>query len=175
MQRDQIVTFWGSQSPLSNWNLSTFVWNDIGFNCGEQYMMYRKAMLFGDHETAAEILAEKDPARQKALGRKVRGFVKEVWDAWCIPFMVEGLLAKFNQNARHREFLLATDDKFIIEASPKDTIWGAGLAAHDNRILDERAWPGENRLGMVLMCVRTALRLLFPARKPVYSQETLFG
>ncbi|KWU19203.1 NADAR family protein [Burkholderia cenocepacia] len=166
MQRSEIVTFWGSSSPFSNWNLSSFIWNDIEFNCGEQYMMWRKAMLFGDTATAALILDEPVPSEQKKLGRKVAGFVKEVWDAWNIPFMVEGLLAKFSQNQRHGDTLVATDDKFLIEASPVDTVWGAGLAASDTRILDERTWRGENRLGVVLMCVRTLLRALRAASAP---------
>jgi ribA/ribD-fused uncharacterized protein len=161
MQRSEIVTFWGSSSPFSNWNISPFVWRDISFNCGEQYMMYRKAMLFGDTTIAAKVLAEPVPAEQKKLGRKVANFVKEVWDAWNVAFMVEGLLAKFSQNERHGDALLATDDKFIIEASPVDPVWGAGLAAGDARILDERTWRGENRLGgMVLMSVRVALRAI---------------
>ena len=45
-------------------------------------MMYRKATLFGDEEIAVQILREPEPKRQKALGRKVRGFEGGRWDEW---------------------------------------------------------------------------------------------
>lgn len=45
-------------------------------------MMYRKATLFGDMEIGERILREPEPKKQKALGRKVRGFEGGVWDEW---------------------------------------------------------------------------------------------
>ncbi len=41
---------------LSNWYQSTFKLADIEFNCVEQYTMWKKAMTFGDTETAGRIL-----------------------------------------------------------------------------------------------------------------------
>ena len=45
-------------------------------------MMYRKATLFGDDEIGVKILREPEPKKQKALGRKVKGFERERWDEW---------------------------------------------------------------------------------------------
>ena len=42
---------------LSNWYFSTFVLNGVTFSSVEQYMMYRKAVCFGDDKVAAQILA----------------------------------------------------------------------------------------------------------------------
>ena len=44
------------------------------------------------------------------------------------------------------------------EANGKDKLWGIGLYASDDRVLDESKWRGENRLGKVLMRVRQILR-----------------
>ena len=44
------------------------------------------------------------------------------------------------------------------EANPKDTRWGIGLSAEDDRVLDESQWQGENLLGKVLMQVRQELK-----------------
>lgn len=44
-------------------------------------MMAEKARLFGDVYAHAESMRTTDPRRQKALGRKVRGFRENVWHA----------------------------------------------------------------------------------------------
>ena len=36
----------------------------------------------------------------------------------------------------------------------KDTIWGIGLYANDDDVLDESKWKGRNLLGEVLMQIR---------------------
>ena len=59
--------FWNNRTPFSNWYPSVFIWNGIRFTRGEQYMMYRKAMLFADWDIADQILATDDPAKQPEL------------------------------------------------------------------------------------------------------------
>ena len=56
---------------MSNWYLSDFRIDGIEFSSMEQYMMYKKALCFGDEKIAKEILAERDVARIKELGRLV--------------------------------------------------------------------------------------------------------
>ncbi|KAL8823069.1 MAG: hypothetical protein Q9191_006206, partial [Dirinaria sp. TL-2023a] len=46
----------------------------LTFNTTEQYMMYRKAVLFSDFKIAGQIMREPEPNKQRALGRKVKGF-----------------------------------------------------------------------------------------------------
>ena len=48
------VFFWGG--PFSQWAKSPFTIGGVRFNTCEQYMMYKKALLFDDTETALEIL-----------------------------------------------------------------------------------------------------------------------
>jgi ribA/ribD-fused uncharacterized protein len=70
--------FFRKESPFSNWYPATFTVKGITFCCVEQFMMYCKARLFGDLETAAKIMGTLDPSRHKVLGREVRGFNQEV-------------------------------------------------------------------------------------------------
>ncbi len=42
-------------------------------------MMYGKAIFFGDHEKANEILHAQTPKEVKALGRQVSGFDQNAW------------------------------------------------------------------------------------------------
>ena len=51
-----------------------FIIDDIICNCGEQYMMTEKSILFNDHSALQIILHTPDPRLMKQLGRCVRGF-----------------------------------------------------------------------------------------------------
>ena len=57
-----------------------------------------------------------------------------------------------------RKALLETEDAFLAEANPKDSIWGIGLDAETARQTNYYDWPGENFLGKILMEVRDELR-----------------
>jgi ribA/ribD-fused uncharacterized protein len=68
--------FW--KSPLSQWQRAPFVLGGVTFTHAEQFMMYAKALLFGDREAAALILQAATPREQQAIGRTVRGFDEAV-------------------------------------------------------------------------------------------------
>ena len=155
---NDFVFFWGSTSPFSNWYLCPFVHHGKQYNCSEQYMMYKKAMLFKDYDVAEMIMGQTEPRKQKFLGRQVRGYVDSVWMDKCQDIMVEGLISKFTQDTYSLNTLLDTGDKIIVEASPLDKIWGIGLSRDDPRALDESQWLGQNLLGKVLMRTRDAIR-----------------
>ena len=121
-------------------------------------MMWSKAMLFNDFETAALILETADPKKQKALGKLVENFNSATWDTRKLDIVIEGNFHKFTQNAEMKRELLSTGDKILVEGSPYDTIWGVGLKYTDDLILDEKNWRGENLLGVALMTVRENLR-----------------
>ncbi|HWO19495.1 MAG TPA: NADAR family protein [Kofleriaceae bacterium] len=160
--------FFTEASPFSQWYRCTFTAGTAGtagghtFNCAEQYMMHGKALLFGDAEVAAEILAADHPRKHKALGRKVRGFDDARWKREREAIVRAGNHAKFTQNAALREQLLATRGTTLVEASPYDRIWGIGLAASDPRAQDPAKWRGQNLLGRILTALREEL-LTVPA------------
>ncbi len=77
---DVLYLFSGKEHPLSNFYPSPFTLDesDMGLGSGpqtystaEQYFQWRKAVLFGDEQTAAAILATDDPGIAKSLGRQV--------------------------------------------------------------------------------------------------------
>jgi ribA/ribD-fused uncharacterized protein len=68
-----------------------------------------------------------------------------------------GSYAKFSQNPRLSEFLLATGNAILVEASPMEWIWGIGLTEEDPRARQPAHWKGLNLLGFALMAARTQL------------------
>jgi ribA/ribD-fused uncharacterized protein len=136
--------------------VAKFIINGIEFNCTEQYMMYMKAVLFGDEETSQKILEAKIPSRHKALGRKVKNFQQEMWESNCKKIVYDGNYAKFSQNPELKQKLLEAKGT-IVEASPVDCVWGVGLSEDDPRIKDRKTWRGKNWLGEVLTQLRDDL------------------
>ena len=149
--------FFTEASPFSQWYRSTFTEGAHTFSCAEQYMMHGKAVLFGDAEVAAQILAAAHPRQHKALGRKVRGFDDHVWKQERERIVLAGNRAKFTQDAELKALLLATKGTTLVEASPYDRIWGIGLAASDPRAQDPKTWRGQNLLGKLLTQLRDEL------------------
>ena len=156
MIKNGIHAFWGG--PFSQWAKCTFTIDGIEYNCAEQYMMAEKARLFKDEDSLDQIMASKNPRDQKAIGRKVKGFVQEEWEAVARDVVTKANLAKFSQDQTLKDFILGTGDDHIVEASPYDRIWGVGIAEDDERIWDKDQWDGKNWLGECLMEVREALQ-----------------
>lgn len=164
--RVEYLYFWGHQPAptgepgrgcLSQWWPVTFTVDGRAFASAEHWMMWHKALLFGDEAAGERIIAARTPAEAKKLGAQVRGFDEETWTARRYDIVVAGNVAKFGQHDDLRAYLVGTGDRVIVEASPLDRIWGIGLAADDPRAADPAAWRGLNLLGFALMDVRAAL------------------
>lgn len=145
---------------LSNWYPSPFTLAGVTFSSLEQYMMYRKAVCFGDDKVATQILATEDVAEIKALGRLVSGYDESLWNGVRQIVVYEGLLAKFSQNPELKAQLKDTGKAVLAECAVKDRIWGIGLSMHDSDRLDRAKWQGQNLLGYALMMVRERLQTI---------------
>ena len=143
---------------LSNWYPSPFTLDGVAFSSMEQYMMYRKAVCFGDDKVAAQILVTEDVAEIKTLGRLVSGYDESLWNGVRQIVVYEGLLAKFSQNSELGGQLKKTGNTVLAECAVKDRIWGIGLSMHDSDKFDRAKWQGQNLLGYALMMVREKLR-----------------
>ena len=123
----------------------------------EQYMMYQKAVTFGDLQTGAAILAADNPGKIKALGRSVLGYSDTVWNGIRQIVVYRALLEKFRQNPDLKSQLLATHPHTLAECALQDKIWGIGMTMHDEYRFEPDLWPGQNLLGFTLMMVREEL------------------
>ena len=99
IEKNGILAF--QKGPLSQWygaykdQSGGFTYDKIYYNCAEQWMMARKAYIFNDFDIMSDILKEKNPKNQKALGRKVVGYNQEVWDKSKKKVVFMGNILKF--------------------------------------------------------------------------------
>ncbi len=161
----RFLFFWGHRADrdglgpgcLSQWWPATFEAEGEQFATAEHYMMAAKARLFADESMRLQILRAETPGKAKALGRKVRPFDDTVWKARCLELVTAGNVAKFSTEP-YRRFLLSTGDKILVEASPRDRIWGIGMGAKNENAPHPSRWRGQNLLGFALMAAREQLR-----------------
>jgi ribA/ribD-fused uncharacterized protein len=164
-----IASGWGSQ-----WYHSPFTAKvvfaeggeeeEVTFPTAEHWMMVQKALLFKDEAVAREIVGITDVtpsslAGVKTLGRKVSDFEEERWVSERGRIVLEGSLHKFQQNPALKAKLLATGAKTIVEASPRDRIWGIGFGEKNalaQKIKSDKGW-GLNLLGQALETTRSTL------------------
>ncbi len=165
--------FYTDRSPFSQWYPANFEIDGIVYNCAEQYMMHQKAVFFGDMTIAAAILAANAPKDQKVLGRKIKNFNDESWQAVAKKVVYRGNYAKFTQNPDLLALLLHTKGTLLAEASPTDTIWGIGLSATDAQQIPVAEWPGKNRLGFILTKLREDLLQLLYSHLPEADWQTV--
>ena len=160
------LMFWGHRPEpdgstgkgcLSQWWPCSFAVDGVEYASAEHWMMAAKARLFDDPEALPQILAARTPAEAKKLGRLVRDFDEQTWSARRFDLVVEGNVAKFGQDEAMRGFLLSTTNRVLVEASPRDRIWGIGMGAANEAATDPARWRGRNLLGFALMEARERL------------------
>lgn len=165
--RPKYIFFWGhtpkageavGKHVFSQWFEAPFTVDGATYLTAEHWMMAEKARLFGDRDALGRIIAARTPGEAKKLGREVRDFDDDAWNAARWEIVVRGNEAKFGQNPELREYLLNTGDRVLVEASPRDRIWGIGMGAANPDAENPEAWRGLNLLGFALMEARARLR-----------------
>lgn len=164
---NKFLFFWGHQPSkdgtitktcFSQWWLSSFKVNGVTYKTAEHWMMAKKAELFNDNEVLNKIIKANSPAEAKKLGRQVKNYDDAIWLENRFEIVKEGNYHKFSQNPDLKAFLLNTDERVIVEASPVDPIWGIGMAGDHKDVLNPAKWKGLNLLGFALMEVRDELK-----------------
>ena len=108
---------------------------------------YYQAQKFTDLALQEKIRAVKKPVIAKKLAQTHRNEARADWAEAKDTVMERAVRRKFEQHQSLRELLKSTGDEVLAEAAPHDYYWGVGA---DN--------TGQNRLGLLLMRIRSELR-----------------
>jgi ribA/ribD-fused uncharacterized protein len=89
-------------------------------------MMHRKALLFAGPDHPITIQIQKGwklhPRAIRDLGRQIPNFLEEVWQQHRYEFVLESNYLKYSQDEELKQKLLATGERELVEASPRDRI-----------------------------------------------------
>ena len=166
-QNLQYLFFWGHSNKnqatvgkfcLSQWFQTPFSVNDLNYSTAEHWMMAHKALIFKDKNTFDKIIQAQSPNQAKKLGREISNYNDEIWNEKKFHVVTLGNIHKFNQHPKFAAYLLATENKILVEASPLDTIWGIGRSENSPNIENIYTWRGQNLLGFALMATRDFLK-----------------
>jgi ribA/ribD-fused uncharacterized protein len=182
----KFVYFWGHINKyneqvgkfcFSQWFESPFTIDNITYKTSEHWMMAHKALLFDDRINFEKIISCNKPGEAKELGRQVLNYDEDIWNSKKFDIVKLGNIHKFNQNPVFADYLIKTDDRILVEASPVDAIWGIGLSQNSKDIDNIYAWRGQNLLGFALMKVRDFLKqfgLFEPIAKDIATPWTKY-
>jgi ribA/ribD-fused uncharacterized protein len=108
---------------------------------------YFQAQKFAGTQVEEQVRLASSPMEAARMGRNRQHPLRPDWEAIKEEFMYEALLTKFTQHPDLRQRLLATGEAELVEHTSNDRYWADGGDG-----------SGKNRLGQLLMKVRTALR-----------------
>ena len=150
----------GEHRNFSNMSQHPIDVDGVQYPTVEHYFQAMKAKEFKDDEMFDKIVKAKTPKAVKAMGKKVKNFVKEVWDSKRDGFMRDAVRAKFVQHPELRKQLLETGERLIGEANARDMYWGIGTSVESEKSKHPEKWRGQNKLGKLLMELRQEFRSL---------------
>lgn len=115
--------------------------DDKTWPSSEHYFQAQKST---DPAVVESVRAASDPIKAKMIGRTLQ--LRSDWEEIKTDIMYKAVKAKFSQHPDLQEILLGTGNRTITEHA-RDRIWGDGGDG-----------SGENRLGKILVRVRTEIR-----------------
>ena len=126
-------------------------------------IQHKKAQLFGDAITEAQISSTSIALECKTEARNIRNYNQQLLESSAKTLCYDEIKAKFTQNPWLANLLLSTNDETLVEAT-YDKVWGTGIPLHRKECTDRSQWNGIGIMGEILMAVCDELRSTFSTR-----------
>lgn len=137
---------WKEYFFMSNFCPSPITLDDKEWPTTEHYFQAMKFILSSD-ELVEKVRLSKTAREAANIGRDKNNPKRIDWEFVKEDYMEKALYAKFTQHPKLKKKLLDTGDKILVERTKNDSYWGDGGDG-----------SGKNRLGNLLMKVRTRIR-----------------
>lgn len=147
-KRQKMTIYFYSQNEaygeFSNFSRHGFELDGKYWKTSEHYF---QAMKFAGTDFAEKVRIAISPNEAAKLGRRRDWPLRKDWESVKDELMHRAVLKKFQTHAELKALLLSTGDEELVENAPNDYYWGCG-----------KDGTGKNKLGKILMEVRTYLR-----------------
>ena len=129
---------------FSNFSLHSVLIDGVLYQTSEHYFQSQK---FSDEAIRKKVRDAITPNEAARLGRDRNFPLRKDWESVKDEIMLKAIRAKAAQHDDFKEMLLSTEDAMIIEHTKNDHYWADGGDG-----------SGKNRLGEILMKVRSEIR-----------------
>ena len=149
--------FTGAYHFLSNFDMTPFVYR--GATCASGEHAFQADKFFKTDPAQYQVVLDAlSPSKAKYHGRNQSIPIQPGWDdGVAYSVMADVVAAKFGQNPRLRDALLATGRAWLEEETTwHDNVWGNCVCGNADGRHPGCLEPGKNYLGLILMALRGA-------------------
>lgn len=161
-----VTAFQGSNDVLSNFYPCDINIHGILAKSAEHAYQYTKCIRRGKLDIAKKVMNAENALAAKKLSRELPYDSK--WNDQKAEVMYDIIVEKTKQVPEFKEELLSSK-RTIVEAVRGDFYWSSGLNKTDTLNTKLKYWPGENKMGSILMKIKTDI---LNAEQSNYTQQT---
>ncbi len=153
-----IKPFKSHDNILSNFAPCKIYYHGLEFDSLEHMYQWIKAIDLGLDDLAEQIRLAKHAGAAKAIARDfIDVEMAKQWEEKSIQTMYMCLTHKARQCGAFKETLIESGESILAEAT-NNTFWAAGLDPYTLALTKPEYWPGQNKLGDLLMKLRAQIK-----------------
>jgi ribA/ribD-fused uncharacterized protein len=152
---DNDLHLFDDKSRFSNTAFTPFFSDGLEFKSITHFLEYHKTMLFKKQHMGKAALNSATPQQARTANADMTYDELKEWYTELEDTILKGLRAKFLQNPNLMDNLTRTKDSELVYCCDTDGYWGTGMNKLDSSKVQPRRWPGANKLGTMLMKIRT--------------------
>ena len=148
------IGFQSKHSIFSNMSKCQIAYEGYDFNSAEEVYQYVKAKECGTRADVQSVLVADDAHKAKIAGNGVKE--SAAWHRKKVQVMKDILMLKVESDCGLKEKLIESGTKDLYELT-HDKFWGCGFPPAKSDQIKQKGNPGANRLGKLLMEIRSTL------------------
>ena len=153
---DKVTAFKSHHIVFSNMHDCEITTENKTFHSVQQLWLCHKASALGEEELAASIFDAKHAGIATGIANeKMKDGTSLAWEHNNMDIMRTMLRMKAEQYMPFKDALMENDN--LLVAAIPDKFWGSGLTTRQSENIIPEFWPGENKLGMLMMELRKEL------------------
>jgi ribA/ribD-fused uncharacterized protein len=134
---------------LGRSHMESFQEFGVKFSCVQQYLVWRKAVMFADYRAVVLVMKAKTVRDMIKIGRTVIGFDDAVWRIYRKAILTQAYTLKFSQNQDTANKFVALGKGIFVFSVPHE-VYGSGLTEANPENVNVKNHNGSNLVGEVL-------------------------